>query len=88
MARAHLARRDRVALVDFGGTLHWLEPAFGTTAADAVGYQLWKLQREALRTRLQALGIGIAVWDDRGLLDAGLEGANSFRRSTGRAARA
>ena len=25
-----LARRDRVALVDFGGTLHWLEPAFGT----------------------------------------------------------
>jgi uncharacterized protein (DUF58 family) len=31
LARAHLARRDRVALVDFGGTLHWLEPAFGTT---------------------------------------------------------
>lgn len=30
LARAHLARRDRVALVDFGGTLHWLEPAFGT----------------------------------------------------------
>ncbi|MGH2877905.1 MAG: DUF58 domain-containing protein, partial [Solirubrobacteraceae bacterium] len=32
LARAHLARRDRVALVDFGGTLHWLEPALGTTA--------------------------------------------------------
>jgi uncharacterized protein (DUF58 family) len=31
LARAHLARRDRVALVDFGGTLHWLEPAFGAT---------------------------------------------------------
>jgi hypothetical protein len=31
LAREHLARRDRVALVDFGGTLHWLEPAFGTT---------------------------------------------------------
>jgi uncharacterized protein (DUF58 family) len=30
LARAHLARRDRVALVDFGGTLHWLEPAFGS----------------------------------------------------------
>ena len=29
LARAHLARRDRVALVDFGGTLHWLEPALG-----------------------------------------------------------
>jgi uncharacterized protein (DUF58 family) len=30
LARAHLGRRDRVALVDFGGTLHWLQPAFGT----------------------------------------------------------
>jgi uncharacterized protein (DUF58 family) len=30
LARAHLARRDRVGVVDFGGTLHWLEPAFGT----------------------------------------------------------
>jgi len=30
LATAHLARRDRVALVDFGGTLHWLEQAFGT----------------------------------------------------------
>jgi uncharacterized protein (DUF58 family) len=30
MARAHLARRDRVGVVDFGGVLHWLEPAFGT----------------------------------------------------------
>jgi uncharacterized protein (DUF58 family) len=30
LARGHLARRDRVALVDFGGTMHWLEPAFGT----------------------------------------------------------
>ncbi len=30
LARAHLARRDRVGLVDFGGTLHWLEPGFGT----------------------------------------------------------
>jgi uncharacterized protein (DUF58 family) len=31
LARAHLARRDRVGVVDLGGTLHWLEPAFGTT---------------------------------------------------------
>jgi hypothetical protein len=29
LAQAHLARRDRVALVDFGATLQWLEPAFG-----------------------------------------------------------
>ena len=31
LARAHLARRDRVGVVDFGGMLHWLEPAFGTS---------------------------------------------------------
>jgi uncharacterized protein (DUF58 family) len=31
LATAHLARRDRVGLVDFGGGLRWLEPGFGTT---------------------------------------------------------
>ncbi len=31
LARSYLERRDRVGLVDFGGTLHWLTPAFGTT---------------------------------------------------------
>ncbi|MGI8506051.1 MAG: DUF58 domain-containing protein [Solirubrobacteraceae bacterium] len=165
LARAHLARRDRVALVDFGGTLHWLEPAFGTTqlyriidallaseiafsyawravesiprrvlppsalilavsplldersirliadlrsqgsdltvievsplahtapgltAADAVGYQLWGLQREALRARLQSLGIGVALWDDDAALGPALEGVNSFRRSVPHAVR-
>ena len=159
LAREHLARRDRVALVDFGGTLHWLEPAFGTTqlyriidalitsevafsyawravesiprkvlppaamilavsplldersirlitdlrrrgsdltvievsplthvsagpgSTDTVAYRLWRLQREALRARLQALGIGIAVWEDERALSPALEGVNSFRRS-------
>jgi len=32
LARHHLAQRDRVALVDVGGTLRWLEPTFGTSA--------------------------------------------------------
>lgn len=164
LARGHLARRDRVALVDFGGTLHWLEPAFGSTqlyriidallaseiafsyawrsvqsiprrvlptgalilaitplldersirlitdlrtrgcdltvievsplahtspgstAADALGYRLWGLQREALRGRLQALGIGVALWDDE--MGPGLEGVNAFRRSAWQAVRA
>ena len=159
LARAHLARRDRVGVVDFGGTMHWLEPAFGTTqlyriidallasgiafsyawrnaesiprrvlppgalilaitplldersialvidlrrrgcdltvievspldhvspgpsAADAVAYRLWRLQRTALRERLQALGIGVAVWDQHGSLGPALEGVNAFRRS-------
>ena len=159
LARAHLAQRDRVALVDFGGTLHWLEPAFGTrqlyrivdalitsqiafsyawrsaqsiprrvlppdalvlavtplldersvglitdlrrrgtdltvvevspvahtspgpTAADALAHRLWRLRREALRSRLQGLGIGVAVWEDSDTLGPSLEGVNAFRRS-------
>jgi uncharacterized protein (DUF58 family) len=32
LARAYLGRRDRVALVDFGGTLQWLEPGSGVSA--------------------------------------------------------
>jgi len=166
LARAHLGRRDRVGVVDFGGTLHWLEPAFGTTqlyrivdallssniafsyawrnvdslpqrvlppgalilaitplldersialvtelrtrgcdltvievspldhvspgptAADAVAYELWRLQREALRARLQALGIGVAVWEPDGRLGPALEEVNAFRRSARPALRA
>ena len=166
LARAHLGRRDRVGVVDFGGTLHWLEPAFGTTqlyriidallssdiafsyawrnvdslplrvlppgalvlvispllddrsialvtelrrrgcdltmievspldhvsagptAADAVAFELWKLQREALRARLQGLGIGVAVWERDGTLGPALEGVNAFRRSVRPALRA
>ncbi len=158
LARAHLGRRDRVGVVDFGGTLHWLEPAFGTTQlyrivdallssniafsyawrnvdsipqrvlppgalilaitpllnersvalvielrkrgcdltvvevspfdhvsagpneADAVAYELWRLQHEALRSRLQALGVGVAVWESNGTLGPALEGVNAFRR--------
>ena len=166
LARAHLARRDRVALLDFGGTLHWLQPAFGTvqlyriidallaseiafsyawravdsiprrvlppgalvvaitplldersirlvmdlrtrgcdlavievsplpyttagsTPAEALGYTLWKLQREALRARLQGLGIAVATWERERALGPALEGVNTFRRSIRHAARA
>ena len=166
LARGHLGRRDRVGLVDFGGTLHWLEPAFGTTqlyriidallasdiafsyawrnvdsiplrvlppgaqvlaisplldkrsvavvtdlrrrgcdltvieispvdhvapgpsAADAVAYGLWRLQREALRSRLQSLGVAVAVWERDGALGPGLEGVNTFRRSARHSLRA
>ncbi len=159
LARGHLARRDRVALVDFGGTLHWLEPAFGArqlyriidallaseiafsyawravdsiprrvlppnaliiaitplldersirlvtevrtrgadltvievspvahtpagdTASDALAHRLWRLRRDALRARLQALGIGVSVWEEDDMLGPALEGVNRFRRS-------
>ena len=165
LARGHLARRDRVGLVDFGGTLRWLEPAFGDTqlyriveallasdialsyawrnvdslprrvlppgalilaitplldersiglitelrarggevtvievspldhtspgpsASDALAYELWGLQREALRSRLEALGIGVAVWGQEGTLGPALEEVNEFRRFTRHALR-
>jgi uncharacterized protein (DUF58 family) len=158
LARAHLARRDRVALVDFGGTLHWLEPALGPTqlyrivdallsseivfsfawravesiprrllppgalilaisplldersirlvtdlrrrgaevtvievspvtrtlpgptVSEALAHRLWSLERVALRARLQAQGIGVAVWDEEDELGPALEGVNAFRR--------
>lgn len=166
LARAHLATRDRVGVVDFGGALHWLEPAFGTaqlyriidallasgivfsyawrnvdsiplrvlppgalvlaitplldersialladlrrrgcemtvievspfghvhpgpSASDAVAHRLWRLEREALRARLQSLGIGVAVWERDTLLGPALEGVNAFRRSARHALRA
>jgi uncharacterized protein (DUF58 family) len=159
LARAHLDRRDRVGVVDFGGTLHWLEPAFGAnqlyriidalltsdiafsyawrdvegiprrvlppgalilaitplldersialvselarrgsdltvveispldhvapgpSAADGLAYRLWRLEREALRARLQALGIGVAVWERDTSVGPALEEVNAFRRS-------
>jgi len=164
LARAHLARRDRVGVVDFGGTLHWLEPAFGTnqlyriidallasdvafsyawrdavslprrvlppgalilaitplldersialvtdlarrgcdltvvevspfdhvrpgpSASDALAYRLWHLERDALRARLRALGIAVAVWDPDLTLGPALEEVNAFRRSARHAA--
>jgi uncharacterized protein (DUF58 family) len=166
LAQGHLARRDRVGVVDFGGTLHWLEPAFGTTqlyriidallasdiafsyawrnvdtiplrvlppgalvvvisplldkrsvalvtdlrrrgcdltvieispldhvppgpsTADGVAHRLWRLQREALRARLQSLGIAVAALERDGTLGPALEGVNRFRRSTRHALRA
>ena len=165
LTRAHLARRDRVALVDFGGTLQWLEPAFGATqlyriidallaseiafsyawrdvesiprrvlppealilaitplleersirlvtdlrmrgadvtvievsplahtlpgptASDVVAYRLWRLEREALRARLRALGVAVALWEEGATLGPAVEGVNAFRRSARHATR-
>ena len=46
----------------------------GPSAADVLGFELWRLQRDALRARLQALGIGVAVWEREGTLGPALEG--------------
>jgi uncharacterized protein (DUF58 family) len=159
LAQSFLARRDRVALVDFGGTLTWLEPAFGTrqlyriidsllasqiafsyawrgaasiparvlppaalivaltpllderslhllldlrsrgrdltvievsplslveagpSSADQLAHRLWRLQRDAVRSRLRALGIAVGVWSSEIPLAPVLEEVSAFRRS-------
>jgi uncharacterized protein (DUF58 family) len=60
----------------------------GQTASQALAYRLWVLERAALRSRLQALGIGVAVWGRDHNLGPALEGVNGFRRSARPAARA
>ncbi len=34
----------------------------GTTDADVLAHRLWLVEREAIRTRLQALGAPVARW--------------------------
>lgn len=57
----------------------------GSPAADAVAYELWGLQREALRAQLRSLGIGIAIWERAGTLAPALEGVNRWARRDRRA---
>jgi uncharacterized protein (DUF58 family) len=80
LARAHLARRERVALVDFGGTLHWLEPAFGTTqlyrivdallASDIAFSYAWRAVESIPRKLLPPRALVVAITpllDDRSI---------------------
>ena len=54
-----------------------MEP--GSTEIERAAYRLWLLEREVLRSRLQAQGIGVATWGD-GELDSVLEEVRTFRR--------
>ena len=45
LAEHHLARRDRVGLISFGGTLRWLRPAMG-------GSQLYRIVDALLETEV------------------------------------
>jgi uncharacterized protein (DUF58 family) len=167
LAGAYLARRDRVALVSFGGVVHWLTPAAGTnqlyrivdallashvrlsfrstdvarlprrliparalvlalsplldargvgalldlrargydlavievspvalTAARVAGPQrlplrLWRLERDALRSRFETLGVPVARWEYAGTgLELAIEEVVAFRRRARPASRA
>jgi uncharacterized protein (DUF58 family) len=54
--------------------------ARGDDPLDDLAWRLWQLRRVALRSHLQALGVGVCTWDEQTPLDAALEGVRSFRR--------
>jgi uncharacterized protein (DUF58 family) len=51
----------------------------GSSETDALAYRLWLLEREVVRARLVALGIGIGTWGDRDL-DTVLGEVRTYRR--------
>jgi uncharacterized protein (DUF58 family) len=69
-------RRFDVAVVEVDPT-RLVDP--GRTKAERLGHRLWLLEREVLRGRLAALGIGVGTWGVADL-DAVLEGVRTYRR--------
>ena len=72
------ARRFDVAVVEVD-PVPLVEP--GRSEAERLAYRLWLLEREVLRARLVALGIGVATWGDAEL-DTALEEVRTYRRYT------
>ena len=70
------ARRFDVAVVEVD-PVRLVHP--GPSATDSLAYRLWLLEREVVRARLVALGIGIGTWGDRDL-DTVLEEVRTYRR--------
>jgi uncharacterized protein (DUF58 family) len=54
--------------------------AAGPTPADAVAHRLWRLKREAQRTRYERAGVPVAVWTGDASLAGALEEVRAFRR--------
>jgi uncharacterized protein (DUF58 family) len=71
------ARGYDLSVVDVSPVPFTRRPASGV---DAIAYDLWILQRDALRHRLQRAGVAVAEWSDDLPLQAALEEVRSFRR--------
>lgn len=69
-------RRFDVAVVEVD-PVPLVEP--GRSETDQLAYRLWLLEREVLRARLVALGIGVATWGHADL-DTVLEEVRTYRR--------
>ena len=72
------ARRYDVAVVEVD-PVPLVDP--GRSEAEKLAYRVWLLEREVLRARLVALGIGVATWGDDEL-DTVLEEVRTYRRYT------
>jgi uncharacterized protein (DUF58 family) len=59
--------------------LAFVEP--GETEAELLAYRLWRLQREALRTRFHAAGVPVVEWKDGDPLAGPIEEVTGFRRN-------
>jgi uncharacterized protein (DUF58 family) len=69
-------RRFDVAVVEVD-PVPLVEP--GRSDTDKLAYRLWLVEREVLRARLVALGVGVATWGDNDL-DTVLEEVRTYRR--------
>ena len=76
------ARRVDLVVVEIS-PLPFVDP--GRSDTDRVAYRIWRLRREALRSRLVRAGIPVAVWDEQHPLAAALEELRASRRVRPRA---
>jgi uncharacterized protein (DUF58 family) len=58
--------------------LEYAEP--GPAPADALAHRLWRLKREAQRTRYERAGVPVSVWTGDASLAGALEEVRAFRR--------
>jgi uncharacterized protein (DUF58 family) len=71
------ARGFDLAVVEVDPSPH-VVPGRGVT--ERLAYRLWLLERDALRSRLAGLGIGVARWSESVELEAALEEVRTYRR--------
>lgn len=82
--------RSTAALADLRGRGHdvlivetvadsFLPP--GPSETERLAHRLWRMEREALRTRFAQLGVAVVAWPRGGSLEDALAGAREFRRS-------
>jgi uncharacterized protein (DUF58 family) len=75
------ARGFDVAVVEIS-PLPFVDP--GPREVDRLAYRLWKLQRDAVRARFEAVGAPVAVWDEGRGVAGVLEEVTEWRRRAAR----